>query len=467
MRDPRFAIRIIVAGMALAWAVLPATSPAESLRDLLPFGRTHRIARLLPTVVNITTHKMFQDPPGPSADPEPRRIETAGSGFIVDPSGLIVTNRHVIDGAQDITVTLQDGTALPAKVIGNGGTIDIALLEVSTSKLLPKVYWGDSDRVHVGDQVLAVGNPLGIGESVTGGIVSATNRDIMASPFDDYIQTDASINHGNSGGPLFNMKGEVIGVNTSLYAPTENSGSVGLGFAIPGNDVQHVVDQLRRFGRLHRGWMGVRMQDVTPNIADALGLRVPAGAIIVGVQDGGPASGTLEVGDVILKFSKQTPKDARALARVVAMTAAGDTDPVVIWRDGKEQTVALKIAEWPEEPDPNETKPAKPPATVHADAPDLGLHVAPLTDEAREKYKLASAQTGIVITGTAPGSTAAERGLTAGDVILRVQQAPVASQAELHQQLDDVREQNRHHVLVLVQGRSGLRWVPLEINPVQ
>ena len=184
-----------------------------------------------------------------------------------------MTNRHVVDGALDMTVTLRDGTALAAKVLGTGGSIDIALLEVSPNKLLPKITWGNSDGVRIGDQVLAVGNPLGIGESVSAGIVSATNRDIMTTPFDDYIQTDAAINHGNSGGPLFNMKGEVIGVNTSLYAPTENSGSIGVGFAIPGNDAQYVVDQLRRFGRVHRGWLGVRMQDVTPNIADALGLH--------------------------------------------------------------------------------------------------------------------------------------------------------------------------------------------------
>ncbi len=470
MRYLRFGALIIAAGIALAPAVamLPSTSSAEELRDLLPFGRTHRIARMLPTVVNITVHKMVQDPPGPSANPEPHLIEFAGSGFIVDSSGLIVTNRHVIDGVLDITVILHDGTALPAKVLGTGGAVDIALLEVSPSKLLPTVTWGDSDSVRVGDQVLAVGNPLGIGETVTAGIVSATNRDITTSPFDDYIQTDAAINHGNSGGPLFNMRGRVIGVNTALYTPAENGGSVGLGFAIPGNDVQYVVDQLRRFHRLQRGWLGVRMQDVTPNIADALGLHAPSGAIIVQVDNGGPASGgKLEVGDVILKFGKQAPKDARALARMVALSRAGDTDPVVVWRDGEEQTVPITIAEWPEEPKAAPAKPATQPGIAPANAPDLGLQVAPISKETRAKYKLADAQTGVVVTGTAPGSSAGESGLSPGDVILRVQQTPVSTEAELHQQLDDVREQKRHHVLVLVQGHGGLRWVPLEVSSLQ
>ncbi len=470
MRYPCFGALIIAAGIALAPAVvlLPSASSAEELRDLLPFGRTHRIARMLPTVVNITAHKMVQDPPGPSADPEPHVTEIAGSGFIVDSSGLIVTNRHVVDGSLDLTVILQDGTALPAKVVGTGGAVDIALLEVSPTKLLPKVTWGDSDSVRIGDQVLAVGNPLGIGESVTEGIVSATNRDITTSPFDDYIQTDAAINHGNSGGPLFNMKGRVIGVNTALYTPAENGGSVGLGFAIPGNDAQYVVDQLRRFHRLQRGWLGVRMQDVTPNIADALGLHAPTGAIIVEVEDGGPASGgKLQVGDVVLKFGKQAPKDARALARMVALSQAGDTDPVVVWRDGKQQIVPITIAEWPDEPKAAPAKPGNQPGIVPTDAPNLGLQVAAISSETRAKYKLADAQTGVVVTGTVRGSTAEERGLRPGDVILRVQQTPVSTEAELHQQLDGVRDQKRHHVLVLVQGHGGLRWVPLEISPVQ
>jgi serine protease Do len=448
----------------LASAMGPTTTSAQELRDLLPFGRTHRIARLLPTVVNISTHKLVHDAPGSSDTNDPHLVETAGSGFIIDSSGLIVTNRHVIEGAIDVTVTLQDGTALPAKILGAAGTIDVALLEVAPSKPLPKITWGDSDHVRIGDQVLAIGNPLGIGESVTSGIVSATNRDIMASPFDDYIQTDAAINHGNSGGPLFNMKGDVIGVNTSLYTPNENSGSVGLGFAIPGNDVQRVIDQLRRFGHVHRGWMGVRMQDVTPNIADALGLRAPGGAIIVAVQDDGPSSGKLRPGDVVLRFGKQAPKDARALARIVALTPTGETDPVLIWRDGQEETVSLKVEEWPDSLHEDNGKTGKSESATANGAPDLGLKVAPITDEARAKYKIASAQPGVVIKSTAPGSAAAERGLKAGDVILRVQQVPVGSQAEFQQALDDARAQKRHHILLLTQGPSGFRWVPVELS---
>jgi serine protease Do len=456
---------LIVAAVMAPATILPVQGDAQSLRDLLPFGRTHRIAKLLQVVVNISTHKLKTDAMDTSGTGGPQRMEAFGSGFIIDPSGLIVTNRHVVEDTSDVTVILSDGTALPAKLRGAARTIDIALLEVTPAKPLPAVTWGDSDRVRVGDQVLAMGNPFGIGESVSAGIVSGKNRDILDTPFDDYIQTDAAINHGNSGGPLFNTRGEVIGVNTALFSPTEEGGSLGIGFAIPGNDARAAADQLRRLGRLRQGWLGVRAQDVTPNIADALDLPVPYGTIVIGVEPDAPAAHAgLQIGDVILKFGKQVPKDARALARMIAASAIGEPASMVVWRERKEQTITATVADWPDEHPVSDDAAAKPAQAAHVDLPDLGLKTAPIDAETRAKYKLAEAQTGLVITGVTPGSAADESGLTVGDVILRVQQKPVATSADLLARFSDVRTAQRHHVVVLVVQHSGQRWVPLFVG---
>lgn len=470
MRYRNFGALLIAAAVTIAPALpmLPSSAAAESLRDLLPFGRAHRIAKLLPTVVNISTHKIT---PGKAGDGEQGpRIETfAASGFIVDPSGLIVTNRHAIDGATDITVILQDGTALPAKVLGTGGeTIDVALLQVDPPRRLPTVTWGNSDDVRIGDQVLAVGNPLGLGETVTSGIVSAKNRDILESPFDDYIQTDAAINHGNSGGPLFNMRGYVIGVDTALFTTESNGGSVGLGFAIPGNDVQYVVDQLRKFGRLRQGWLGLRAQDMTPNIANALGLSTSYGAIIVGLDAGSPAaSGGLKVGDVVLKFGRQEPKDARALARMIGDALIASTNLATVWRDGKTEVIPLTVAEAPSDQPTAEAKPTGAAQQARAELPDLGLRTGPVTDQVRAKYKLGTDAGGVVVTAVAPNSSALEGGLVPGDVILRVQQTPISTPAEVQQGIDAARDQQRRYVVMLVQRKDGLRWVPLPVSLAQ
>jgi len=470
MRYRNFGALLIAAAVTIAPALpmLPSIAGAETLRDLLPFGRAHRIAKLLPTVVNISTHKITAEKAGDGE--QAPRIETfAASGFIIDPSGLIVTNRHAIDGVVDITVILQDGTALPAKVLGTGGeTIDIALLQVDAPRRLPTVTWGNSDDVRIGDQVLAVGNPLGLGETVTSGIVSAKNRDILESPFDDYIQTDAAINHGNSGGPLFNMRGDVIGVDTALFTPEANGGSVGLGFAIPGNDVQYVVGQLRKFGRLRQGWLGLRAQDMTPSIANALGLSTSYGAIIVGLDAGSPAAGGgLKVGDVVLKFGRQEPKDARALARMIGAALIASTNLVTVWRDGKTEVITLTVAEAPQDQPAAEAKPTDAVQKARAELPDLGLQTGPITDQVRAKYKLGTDAGGVVVTAIAPNSSALEGGLVPGDVILRVQQTPVSTPAGVQQSIDAARDQQRRYVVMLVQHKDGLRWVPLPVGSAQ
>ena len=460
------AFLIAAAVLASATTLLPAHGTAQTLRDRLPFGRTHRIAKMLQTVVNITTHKMSTDVTDASDKSAPRRVEAFGSGFIIDPSGLIVTNRHVVEGAFDVTVILPDGRALPAKLRGAGRTIDIALLEVESPKPLPTVNWGDSDKVRVGDQVLAVGNPLGIGESVSAGIVSAKNRDILDTPFDAFIQTDAAINHGNSGGPLFNTRGEVIGVNTAIFSPTEQGGSIGIGFAIPSIDARAAADQLRRTGELQQGWLGLRAQDVTPNIADAFDLPVPYGTILVGVEPDGPAARAgLQAGDVVLKFGKQVPKDARALARMIAAT--GDRAARSLGglarpqgadhhRDGGRVAGRAAVVRRHRREARSGGAARRFARSWFADRRDHGR-------DARQVQACRSAD-GHRDHRVTPGSAADESGLAAGDVIVQVQQAPVAVPADLLARFNDVRTARRRHVVLLVQDRRGLRWIPLTVG---
>ncbi len=466
MRHFRFWAFLAVAALAGPAALQIATAPAAmaDFRDLLPFGRAHRISELLPVVVAINTHTMVADDDSGSGTSEPHLAESFGSGFIIDPSGYIATNKHVIANAIDITVTLQDGTALPAKLIGAATHIDLALLKVEPRKPLPTAKWGDSSRVRVGDQVLVIGNPLAIGETVSSGIVSALNRDIMLGPYDDFIQTDAAINHGNSGGPMFNLRGEVIGVDTAFLSPGAGGGFIGLGFAIPSNDAQYVLNQLRQYGRTRPGWLGAQTQEVTPDIADALGLNPPHGTIIADlVKDGPAARAKLQDGDVILKFGKQTPRDMRALSRMVEQ-ATGQTVPLLIWRDGQELTVPITITQWIEAAPAEEGKQAVSATETVAQPPDLGLHTAPMTDAAREKYQLAEGQAGVVVTGIAPSTAAFGHGLAPGDVILRVQQSPVSTPADVQKQFDAARKQNLHHVLLLVDGKDGVRWVALSLG---
>ncbi|MBV8097342.1 MAG: DegQ family serine endoprotease [Acetobacteraceae bacterium] len=394
-----------------------------------------------------------------------RRLQSLGSGFIIDPEGLVVTNNHVIDGADEITVTLQDNTSLKATVIGRDEREDIALLRVKSDKPLPAVQFGNSDAERVGDWVLAIGNPFGLGGTVTAGIVSARGRDIHQGPYDDFIQTDAAINRGNSGGPLFNMSGEVIGINTAIYSPS--GGSIGIGFSIPANMAKNVVAQLRDYGHARRGWLGVRIQQVTPDIAESLGLHNPNGAMVAGVNDSGPADQAhIRNGDIILKFNGQDVKEMRALPRIVAETPIGKEVPVTIWRDGREQSASVKVGELPDDQQLAAATPGgRPsPSNPRVEISGLGLQLAPMTPEARDKYQLGADQKGVVVTDVTPNSPAADRGVKPGDVILEVQQEEVSTPADVQRRVDDVRKQNRKSVLVLIQGQDGLRWVPLPLT---
>ncbi len=491
----RSSIRAIALCTALALpAALPFAAAPPACASEAPSSFADLAAKLLPAVVNISSSTtiaaqngpdqqppMPQFPPGspfekffhdfmnrnhPDSGPDaaPRRMQSLGSGFIVDPSGIIVTNNHVIDGADKITVTLQDNTSLTATLLGKDDKADLAVLKVNAGKPLAAVGWGDSDHARVGDWVLAIGNPFGLGGSVTAGIVSARGRDIRQGPYDDFIQTDAPINRGNSGGPLFDMGGQIVGINTAIYSPS--GGSIGIGFSIPANEAKIVVNQLIKYHHARRGWLGVRIQEVTPDIAESLGLKPPSGALVAGVSDGGPAAAAkLQNGDIILTFNGHDIKEMRTLPRTVAETEIGASVPVVIWRGGKEQTLSVTIAELPSDniKQANATPP-KPKAPATSRIAGLGIELAPLNDAARSKYQIGADQKGVVVTQVAPNSPAAEHGVKAGDVIVEVQQAQVNTPADVQQRVDSIRKQNRRSVLMLIQGQGGMRWVPLPLD---
>jgi serine protease Do len=401
---------------------------------------------------------------GGDNQPPPRRAQSLGSGFIIDASGYVVTNNHVIEGADEVSVTLQDNTTLKAEVVGRDESGDIALLKVKTDKQLPTVDFGDSSQSRVGDWVLAIGNPFGLGGTVTAGIVSARGRDIHQGQYDDFIQTDAAINRGNSGGPLFNMDGQVIGINTAIFSPS--GGSIGIGFSIPSNMAKLTVAQLKQFGHARRGWLGVKIQQVTPDIAESLGLKNAAGAMVAGTTDGGPAEkAKIRSGDIILKFDGQDVKEMHNLPRIVADSEVGKDVPVVLWRDGKEVTVQTVLAERPADAQlasvdaPKPTDAAKP-----TDISGLGLKVAPVSQDLKDKFQLQDGQKGVVITDVSPNTPAAERGLKPGDVIMEVQQGEVASPDDVQKQVESARKADRKFVLMLIQREGGVQYVPLSLS---
>jgi serine protease Do len=488
------AIAFVLAA-ALAVPAVAVTAPPAQARPA-PDSFADLAARLLPGVVNISSSQTVTADKGdhPGAGPDvplfppgspfeqffkdfmeknhrrgadnspPRKMQSLGSGFIIDPAGIVVTNNHVIDGADEITVLLQDGTSLKATLIGRDQRTDVAVLKVTPEKPLPFVQFGDSDASRVGDWVLAIGNPFGLGGTVTAGIVSARGRDIQQGPYDNFIQTDAPINKGNSGGPLFNMDGQVIGINTAIYSPS--GGSIGIGFSIPANLAKTVVAQLREFGHAKRGWLGVKIQQVTPDIAESLGLKDASGALVAGVEGDGPAEkAKIKNGDIILKFNDQEVKEMKTLPRIVAETDINKTVPVTLWRDGKESVVNVTVGELPEEQQASaNTTPDKPDPAKTLELAGLGLTLSPITSEGRDKFQIAPDQKGVLITDVGQGTPAADRGLKAGDVIVEVQQEEVGTPADVQDRVEKVKKSGKNSVLMLVQSGDGLRWVPLSVT---
>src|SRR5829696_2788119 len=405
--------------------------------------------------------------PGPEGDNGPhqqqRRSNSLGSGFVIDPSGIVITNNHVIGDANEVYVIWSDGKRLKAEVVGKDPKVDLAVLRVKSDTPLKAVRFGDSDKLRPGDWVMAIGNPFGLGGSVTAGIVSARGRNIESGPYDNYIQTDASINKGNSGGPLFNMNGEVIGINTAILSPT--GGSVGIGFAVPAATAAPVIDQLRQFGETRRGWLGVRIQNVDDATAEALGLGSARGALVAGIDDKGPARPAgLEVGDVIIKFDGRDIKTSGELPRVVASTPVGKAVDVTIIRKGKEQTRSVTLGRLEDnERQASLSQPSTEVPSVTRRA--LGLELSGLTEELRRRYGIKETVKGVVVTRVDPNSAAADKRIQAGEVIVEVGQEPVSSPADLTRRVDALKKDGRKSALLLVANAQGeVRFVAVSIE---
>jgi serine protease Do len=396
----------------------------------------------------------------------PRKTNSLGSGFIIDAEGVVVTNNHVIADADEINVIMNDGTKIKAELVGVDKKTDIAVLKFKPVKPLVAVKFGDSDKLRLGEWVIAIGNPFSLGGTVTAGIVSARNRDINSGPYDSYIQTDAAINRGNSGGPLFNLDGEVIGVNTLIISPS--GGSIGIGFAVPSKTVAGVVDQLRQFGELRRGWLGVRIQQVTDEIAESLNIKPARGALIAGVEDKGPAKPAgIEPGDVVVKFDGKDIKEPKDLSRVVADTVVGREVEVVIIRKGQEETKKVTVDRLNDGEKAVQTaakakeEPAEKPVTQKA----LGLDLATLSKDLRTRYKIKDSVKGVIITNVDGTSDAAEKRLSAGEVIVEVAQEAVSNAADVKKRIDQLKKDGKKSVLLLVSNADGeLRFVALSVQ---
>jgi len=417
-----------------------------------------------------------------------RKVTSLGSGFVIDPTGFIVTNNHVIEGASEIVVNFANGSKLTAKLVGTDTKTDIALLKVEPKKPLKFVPFGDSRKMRIGDWVMAIGNPFGLGGSVSVGIVSARNRNLNAGPYDNFIQTDAAINRGNSGGPLFNMFGEVIGINTAIYSPS-GGGSVGIGFSVPTEIAAHVVAQLREFGDVHRGWLGVRIQPVTDEMLGDLKLEAPRGALISGIVKGGPVEkGPIVAGDVILKFNGQDILEMRDLPRIVAESPLDQPLDVVVIRKGTQvplkvtlsrqpaddkKSDAEKLAEQldnnglakPEGVDPVDPKDAQPKTAPVTPAETLGLTLSPLTAENRKQFSIPESVEGVLVLDVPANTAAYEKGIRKGEVIVEIAQDFVESPEDVAGKINDLKSDDRRNAYLMIANQKGdLRLVAVPIE---
>jgi len=465
--------------MAFAKAKAPHDGP-ESFADL--------VDDLLPAVVNISSTQktvepedypeLPQFPPGspfedffeefmdrrdrgrPAIPPA-----SLGSGFVIDAKeGYIVTNAHVVKDAEEVRVTFHDDETLEASIIGKDEKTDLAVLKVDTTKKkLTAVELGNSDALRVGDWIVAIGNPFGLGGTVTAGIVSARQRDINSGPYDDFIQTDASINRGNSGGPMFDLNGEVIGINTAIFSPS--GGSVGIGFAIPSALAKPIINQIIKYGHTRRGWLGVRIQSVTEEIAESLGLKKPHGALVASTTKGGPAEAAkIEAGDVIIEFNGQKIDSMRELPRIVAETEIGSEVPLVLWRDGKEIKAKVKVGELEKAEEEGLLASGPRSEADGLDIESVGLTLESLSDELRSEFSIATNIEGVVITGVANLSEAAEKGLLEGDVIVEINQQPVSQPEKVQEVIDKAKQNGRSSVLLLVNRAGDVRFVALKLD---
>ncbi|RJL08640.1 Do family serine endopeptidase [Paracoccus siganidrum] len=462
-----------------------SANPDATAGQVMPGSFADLVEQVAPAVVNITTTSVISQPTGGPSFPEgspfsdlfrdfgfpgmpgpgpggrgipPQRSNALGSGFVISADGFIVTNNHVIDGADEIEIEFYSGKRLPATVVGRDPNTDVALLKVDSEDALPFVKFGDSDSARVGDWVLALGNPLGQGFSASSGIVSARNRELSGT-YDDYLQTDAAINRGNSGGPLFNLQGEVIGVNTAILSP--NGGSIGIGFSMASNVVSTVVHQLREFGETRRGWLGVKIQDVTPDMAEALGLASEKGAMVTDVPDGPAKDAGMRAGDVITSFDGGEVQDTRSLVRRVAEAPSGEAVEVVVMRDGNPEVLSVTLGR--RELAEGTGGEGGAPAEGGGSSDVLGMTLAPLTPELAMELGVSRDMRGLVVNEVDPASAAAEKGLAAGDIITEAGQQPVTTVAELNARIDEAREAGRKSMLVLIRRAGEPRFVALPV----
>jgi serine protease Do len=447
-------------------ALLLGTAPAALAGE--PDSFADIVAKVMPSVVNIAVKGMgempMMDKEAKNVSYAPHIVDIVGSGSIVDPNGLIVTNRHVIDNAYEITVILQDGTSANARLLGKGLGFDLAILKIDVGYPLPAIKIGDSDKIRVGDRVLAIGNPLGLKGTVTSGIVSALHRDLNGTPYNQFIQVDAAINHGNSGGPLFNTKGEVIGVNNQIFSESATSGSIGLGFAIPSNDVAFMLDQIRQYGRPHLGWLGMKIQTVNADMSEALKIPMQSGAIIAEVTPGSPADEAgLKVGDIIQAFADEQVIDYRVLNRAVSM-AIGKTLHLSVWAiNGDDRVVPVTVKEWPQELwESYNSEMMRPPLFTKLE--DLGFQVGDLTSDLRARFHLDQAAQGAVVIDVVDDTAASSAKLKPGDMILKVQREDIHTAAELEQRLKKMTEDGDRRVLIYAKGANGARWTTLPLR---
>jgi serine protease Do len=487
MRYSKSLFRVTVLAAMLA-SVLIGVRPVVAYKGPQSVGPVAE--PLFPAVVNISTTQTTKGPQGlplpeipkgsPFEDlfedffsrrggaPVPRKVTSLGSGFVIDgKEGLVVTNNHVIADADEIVVNFHDGTKLKVdKVLGRDPKSDLALLKVTPKKPLPDVRFGSSDRLMVGDWVMAIGNPFGLGGTLTVGIISAKQRDINSGPYDDYLQTDAAINRGNSGGPLFNMDGEVIGVNTAIISPT--GGSIGIGFAIPSDTAVAVIEQLKQYGETRRGWLGVNLQSVAEDIAEGLGVPENTGALVASVTADSPAAKAgIRAGDLIVRFDGKEVSTMRGLPRIVAQTPIGKKVDVEVLRDGRTERVSVEVGllvdDGPDEapPPPAQATPGAPPAT----SVQLGMTLSPLTDELRGLYNLDRKVTGVIVTEVDGTSAAASKSIKAGDVIVEVAQDQVTTPDDVARSIAKVKASGRKAVLLRIEDAKGdLRFVAVPLG---
>lgn len=419
--------------------------------------------KLTPSVVNISSFSQSETENGEGNTP---LSESLGSGFIIDGNGYIITNNHVVDKAESISVTLSDNTKTEARVIGKDPKTDLALIKIETKRPLNAVKFGDSDKIRVGDWVLAIGNPFGLGSSVTAGIVSAKSRDIESGPYDSFIQTDASINQGNSGGPMFNLQGEVIGISSAIFSTT--GASQGVGFAIPANLAGWVISQLKEHGEVKRGWIGIKIQPNTPEIADSLGISANQGVVVSGVTEQGPAQKAgLQAGDIVLSFNRQPIDNTKNLSRLIAETKIGTPAPIEIWRSGQKQTLTVPIELMPEE---TPLSAAKETASDAAETPDngeslniIGFTVKEISPELAERYKLAPSTSGVVVTDILPNSDASRKGIKIGDIIVKIDKRNIIGESAFHEYVNDAQRENNRPVLLAIQGQEALHFVAVKL----